>query len=248
MVPERGADAAAKGAKGVGNHDANLDAIEKYPADQEVAAAATLAQVDWTPEIPFKDVRSLLRVPFSGFGWHVVCVAVCTALGGSCPPAARWAVRALAAAAWPGRSAGEVGPTAAQPCVAALPTRWFAGALRGCAAQRAASQPQTLNLVPPPNCLQLNDPRVDPDEDSFFEDNDRSASPMQGASEKEPSDVGLIMDHSMEIESNERMRKENLHGWTLCFIDEEMEDKVSNVRSYSVPISAHWSNFNSFFF
>ncbi|XP_034239049.1 adenylyl cyclase 78C-like [Thrips palmi] len=76
----------------------------------------------------------------------------------------------------------------------------------------------------------LNDPRVDPDEDSFFEDNDRSASPMQGNTDKEPSDVGLIMDHSMEIESNERMRKENLHRWTLRFMDEEMEDKFCALK------------------
>ncbi|XP_052133041.1 adenylyl cyclase 78C-like [Frankliniella occidentalis] len=42
--------------------------------------------------------------------------------------------------------------------------------------------------------------------------------------------VGVIMDHSMEIESNERMRKENLNRWTLKFNDPEMENKFCCLR------------------
>lgn len=83
--------------------------------------------------------------------------------------------------------------------------------------------------------MQLNTPRVELDEDSFFEVEERSATPMgtsvAGADTAREDPVGAIMDHSMEIESNERMRKENLHRWTLKFNDPEMEDKVCSTAS-----------------
>lgn len=39
--------------------------------------------------------------------------------------------------------------------------------------------------------------------------------------------VDLLMDHCIEVESNERMRQENINRWTLCFKNPEMEAKVS---------------------
>ncbi|XP_018899991.2 adenylate cyclase type 8 isoform X2 [Bemisia tabaci] len=37
--------------------------------------------------------------------------------------------------------------------------------------------------------------------------------------------VDLLMDHCIEVESNERMRQENINRWTLCFKNPEMEAK-----------------------
>lgn len=39
--------------------------------------------------------------------------------------------------------------------------------------------------------------------------------------------VDDIIDHSIEIESNKRMRNANVNAWTLRFIDKEMEYQVS---------------------
>ncbi|KAE8736528.1 hypothetical protein FOCC_FOCC018017 [Frankliniella occidentalis] len=92
------------------------------------------------------------------------------------------------------------------------------------------SPPVTLARLSP---AQLNSPRVELDEDSFFETDERSATPMgtSVAGDRDRDDpVGVIMDHSMEIESNERMRKENLNRWTLKFNDPEMENKFCCLR------------------
>lgn len=40
--------------------------------------------------------------------------------------------------------------------------------------------------------------------------------------------VDDIIDHSIEIESNKRMRNANVNPWTLRFIDENMEREVSS--------------------
>ncbi|KAG5885373.1 Adenylyl cyclase 78C [Gonioctena quinquepunctata] len=42
--------------------------------------------------------------------------------------------------------------------------------------------------------------------------------------------VDDIIDHSIEIESNKRMRNANVNPWTLRFIDKEMEHKFSQLR------------------
>lgn len=39
--------------------------------------------------------------------------------------------------------------------------------------------------------------------------------------------VDDIIDHSIEIESNKRMRSANVNPWTLRFIDQNMETEVS---------------------
>lgn len=44
--------------------------------------------------------------------------------------------------------------------------------------------------------------------------------------------VDDIIDHSIEIESNKRMRSANVNPWTLRFIDRDMEFQVSD--SYSL--------------
>lgn len=38
--------------------------------------------------------------------------------------------------------------------------------------------------------------------------------------------VDDILDHSIEIESNKRMRSANVNPWTLRFKDDKMEKKV----------------------
>lgn len=39
-------------------------------------------------------------------------------------------------------------------------------------------------------------------------------------------EVDVIMDHNIEVESNQRIRKENVNIWTLTFKQPEMEIKV----------------------
>lgn len=41
-----------------------------------------------------------------------------------------------------------------------------------------------------------------------------------------------IMDHCIEVESNERMRNENIDRWTLRFKQPEIETKVRVKRIY----------------
>lgn len=43
-------------------------------------------------------------------------------------------------------------------------------------------------------------------------------------------EVDEIMDHSIEIESNKRMRKVNVNLWTLRFKDDEAETLFSQLR------------------
>lgn len=50
----------------------------------------------------------------------------------------------------------------------------------------------------------------------------------RGSTFQSPSEqVDEIIDHSIEIESNKRMRNANVNPWTLRFIDKEMEHHVS---------------------
>lgn len=42
--------------------------------------------------------------------------------------------------------------------------------------------------------------------------------------------VDDIMDHSIEIESNKRMRSANVNPWSLRFKDREMENQFSQLR------------------
>lgn len=51
----------------------------------------------------------------------------------------------------------------------------------------------------------------------------KSNSNFVNATEK----VDEIIDHSIEIESNKRMRSANVNAWTLRFIDKTMEKEVS---------------------
>lgn len=45
--------------------------------------------------------------------------------------------------------------------------------------------------------------------------------------------VDEIMDQSIEIESNKRMRNANVNPWTLRFKDKTTEGEVSNYHSHS---------------
>lgn len=40
--------------------------------------------------------------------------------------------------------------------------------------------------------------------------------------------IDNIIDHCIEIESNERMRKEHVNRWTLRFNQPDLEEKVSS--------------------
>lgn len=40
-------------------------------------------------------------------------------------------------------------------------------------------------------------------------------------------EVDQLMDHSIEIDSNKKIRKENVHPWTLTFIQSDMEKEVT---------------------
>lgn len=42
--------------------------------------------------------------------------------------------------------------------------------------------------------------------------------------------VDEIMDHSIEIESNKRMRSANINVWSLKFKDVELEKKVKKIK------------------
>lgn len=79
----------------------------------------------------------------------------------------------------------------------------------------------------------MNSPRVELDEESsFFDHEDLVATPVDS---EDP--VGDTINHSMEIESNEKLRKENLHLWTLRFNDPDMEEKVGRGRGKGMGLS-----------
>lgn len=46
-------------------------------------------------------------------------------------------------------------------------------------------------------------------------------------------EVDELMDHSIEIDSNKRIRKEHVHPWTLQFFQTDMESDVINIFFYT---------------
>jgi hypothetical protein len=81
-------------------------------------------------------------------------------------------------------------------------------------------------------CLQLNSGgAVDLEEDPFQEDNEvlnseEAGDKHTGHDLSMAEQVDEIIDHSIEIESNKRMRNANLNAWTLRFHDVATENKV----------------------
>jgi len=81
-------------------------------------------------------------------------------------------------------------------------------------------------------CLQLNSGgAVDLEEDPFQEDDEvlnseEGGDKHTGHGLSMAEQVDEIIDHSIEIESNKRMRNANLNPWTLRFHDVATESKV----------------------
>jgi hypothetical protein len=81
-------------------------------------------------------------------------------------------------------------------------------------------------------CLQLNSGgAVDLEEDPFQEDDEvlnseEAGDRHTGHGLSMAEQVDEIIDHSIEIESNKRMRNANLNTWTLRFHDVATENKV----------------------
>ncbi|XP_063224161.1 adenylyl cyclase 78C [Bacillus rossius redtenbacheri] len=74
----------------------------------------------------------------------------------------------------------------------------------------------------------LNTLSSEPDDDLLEEDPERGDKGEPGISMAE--EVDEIIDHSIEIESNKRMREANLNPWTLRFKDLDMETKFCKLR------------------
>lgn len=74
---------------------------------------------------------------------------------------------------------------------------------------------------------------VDLEEDPFQEDDeglsgDEAVDKHTGRGLSMAEQVDEIIDHSIEIESNKRMRNANLNAWTLRFHDVATENKVES--------------------